>query len=142
MSRIRELLFRHEGMKLFAYKCSRGKLTLGVGRNIDPIGGAGITKDEAMYLLENDIVRVTESATKIFPWFGALDSCRQDVILSMLFQLGLGGFMEFRRMRAAVGAGAYALAASEMLDSEWARTDSPARARELSAMMRTGSYAD
>lgn len=43
-----KMLIRHEGLRLKPYKDSVGKLTIGVGRNLDD---KGITKEEAMHLL-------------------------------------------------------------------------------------------
>ena len=45
-------LIVHEGLKLYPYRCSANKLTIGVGRNIEE---RGIAEDEALYLLNNDI---------------------------------------------------------------------------------------
>lgn len=43
-----QMLIRHEGLKLKPYQCTAGKLTIGVGRNIEDMG---ITEDEAIYML-------------------------------------------------------------------------------------------
>ena len=56
-SELISMLRRHEGVEPFGYQCSEGKLTVGVGRNIDPEGGLGLSPDEIDYLLENDIDR-------------------------------------------------------------------------------------
>ena len=53
-----EMLKVHEGVETHAYKCSASKITVGVGRNIDPEGGIGLSDDEVDYLLQNDIDRV------------------------------------------------------------------------------------
>ena len=53
-----EMLRRHEGVKPFAYQCSAGKTTIGVGRNIDEDGGIGLCDAEIDLLLSNDIDRV------------------------------------------------------------------------------------
>ena len=42
----------HEGERLFPYKCTAGRLTIGVGRNLDD---RGITAEESAYLLGHDI---------------------------------------------------------------------------------------
>ena len=52
VKRLKDMLIRHEGLKLKPYLCTAGKLTIGVGRNIQD---RGITYQEAMMLLENDI---------------------------------------------------------------------------------------
>ena len=52
--RLTEQLMVHEGLKLQPYKCTAGKLTIGVGRNLDDVG---ITDIEAKFMLENDVAR-------------------------------------------------------------------------------------
>ena len=52
LERIKEQLVRHEGLRLKPYRCTAGKLTIGIGRNLDD---CGISKTEAYVLLENDI---------------------------------------------------------------------------------------
>jgi hypothetical protein len=44
----------------------------------------------------------------------------------------------FRKFCAAMAAGDYETAADEMLDSKWARTDTPARAMRESVTLRRG----
>ena len=35
MDRIKEQLVRYEGLRLKPYRCTTGKLTIGIGRNLD-----------------------------------------------------------------------------------------------------------
>lgn len=134
-ARLREMLIRHEGLRNKAYVDSVGKITVGVGRCIDSLG---ISNDEAMLLLSNDIARITlEAGTLNF--FNSLDVIRQDAIMDMLFNLGLTHFLEFKKMISALCAGNYSEAASEMLSSSWASQVGP-RAIELAQMIRTGLY--
>ena len=35
MERLTETLIRHEGLRLEPYRCTEGKLTIGVGHNLD-----------------------------------------------------------------------------------------------------------
>jgi lysozyme len=45
---LRQLLIRHEDIRLKPYYCSEGKLTIGCGRNLEDIG---LSKEEALFLL-------------------------------------------------------------------------------------------
>jgi lysozyme len=54
VSSLIEQLRRDEGCVLKPYRDQVGKLTIGVGRNLDDVG---ISSDEAEYLLANDIVK-------------------------------------------------------------------------------------
>lgn len=134
---LRELLIKHEGLKLKPYLDTVGKLTIGVGRNLDDVG---ISELEAMAMLSADMDRVSKAAVDAFPWFQSLSATRQDVVLSMIFQLGLGGFREFKKAIEAIRCGNFNRAADEMLDSKWAKQDAPARAAELAYMMRRDFY--
>ena len=129
------LIQRHEGLRLKPYRDTVGKLTIGVGRNLDDVG---ISREEARKLLERDI-EGARTAARRYTWFEDLNGARQAVIIDMIFNLGRAGFRGFRRTRAAVAAGDYETAAAEMLDSGWA-TQVGERARRLARMIRTGKW--
>lgn len=133
---LRASIASHEGLGLKPYRCTKGKLTIGYGRNIED---NGISRSEAAFLLENDIDRVLEEA-RSFSWFAGLDPVRQLVVCEMLFNLGMDRFLGFKRMIAALAMGNYATAAAEMLDSDW-RSQVKGRALTLAEQMRTGKSA-
>jgi lysozyme len=130
-----KLLTRDEGLRLKPYRCTAGKLTIGVGRNLEDVG---ITKEEAEQLLANDISRVVVDIVKRIPWAMKLDDARFSVIHSMVFQMGIGGVMNFRKFLNALQMGDFTRASIEMMDSKWAQHDSPARAKRLAEVMRSG----
>ena len=129
---LKDQLILHEGLKLEPYECTAGKLTIGVGRNIEDIG---ITEDEARYLLDNDILRVCDELDRNLPWWRDLSDARQHVLVDMVFNLGISRFMQFQNTIAAIESGDYDLASKEMLDSRWADQVGN-RAKTLSRMMR------
>ena len=124
----------HEGERLKPYRCTAGKLTIGVGRNLDD---RGITSDESAYLLNNDIDSHWIELLEHLPWVETLDEVRQRVMLDMAFNLGIFGLLTFHRTLGHIKAGNYALASSAMLESKWA-TQVGQRARRLASMMKTG----
>jgi lysozyme len=134
ISDLRQQLIRHEDLRLKPYRCSAGKLTIGVGRNLEDVG---ISASEAMNLLDNDITACITDLNG-FAWFRALDAVRKRALIDMRFQLGAGGFRGFRKMLAALAVRDYRMAAREARDSKWFRQDSPARARTITAMLETG----
>ena len=129
-----KLLITHEGLRLKPYRDTRGKLTIGVGRNLDDVG---ITEDEALYLLKNDIKRVLDFLKERLPYWNGLTETRKMALVDMCFNLGPGGFLSFKKMLRALERGDYEQAAKEMLDSRWARQVGR-RAEELAEMMREG----
>lgn len=130
---------RDEGEVLHAYADSLGFTTIGVGRLIDKRKGGGITKEEAAYLLNNDIQSRLIALESRIPWFKRLDDARKGVLLNMSFQLGIGGLMGFKNTLAKIEAGDYEVAAANMLKSKWAR-QTPNRAKRLARQMETGEW--
>ena len=135
MRLIEKMLIFDEGLRLKPYIDTVGKITIGVGRNLDDVG---ISKDEALYLLNNDIKRAKEDVKKVFgELFDELDSVRQAVLIDMMFNLGLPRFLTFKKFIQAVKEKDFIKASQEMLDSKWANQVKD-RAKRLSFMMKTG----
>jgi len=146
MEKIIKMLRLHEGEvktngRHVAYKCSAGYWTLGIGRNIDPNGGLGLSDDEVDYLLSNDVDRVIKELGSAFSWFSGLDEVRRDVVIDMCFNLGLPRLKGFSKTLNHIENDFFEAASIEMLDSKWA-TEVGQRAITLSEMMRTGKYPD
>lgn len=145
---VQHMLIDHEGLELLPYfdccgkffrKCNckdQGKLTIGVGRNIEDIG---ISENEAQGLELNDIKRATSQIERAFPWFNHLSSPRRVVIVSMVFNLGLDGFKKFEKMIKQIESGDFASAAKEMTKSKWASQVGD-RAIKLAAILKTGQF--
>lgn len=134
-TRLQNMIQDHEGLRLSLYKCSAGKLTIGVGRNIED---RGIRHDEAELMLKNDIAEAIEECGR-FDWFAKLNEARQDAIVDMMFNLGLTRFAGFRKTIAHLEAEEYELAAEEMLRSRWAEQVGR-RAQYVSEIIRLGHY--
>ncbi|GAC1700209.1 MAG: hypothetical protein NVS9B4_01190 [Candidatus Acidiferrum sp.] len=143
-TRLEHLLIRHEGTRLRPYDDANGapirvngKITIGTGRNLVD---TGISADEALYLLRNDIQRAELSARTLFAdTFDALSDARQAVILSMIFNLGIGGFRRFTRLVGFIHQQHWESAASAMRSSLWAKQVGQ-RAAELATMIETGEW--
>lgn len=139
MAQIRKQLKSDEGEVLHAYQDHLGYWTIGIGRLIDKRRGGGITKEEAAYLLENDITTRLAQLENKLPWFNKLNEARQGALLNMSFQLGVPGLMNFKRTLALIEAGDYDAAADQMMLSLWAR-QTPNRAKRISEQIRTGTW--
>ena len=137
-NRLRDMIIKHEGVMLVMYHDSEGIPTIGVGRNLERV--PAISRDEAMYLLDNDIEDARNDLATLLPGL-MIDHVRKDVLVDMVFNLGVTRFSKFKRMIAALKDGDYKRAAVEMLDSKWARQVGK-RAQELARMMVTGVYSD
>jgi len=129
--KIVQQLLIHEGLRLRPYHCPAGKLTIGVGRNLEE---KGITEKEAFVLLENDIEECRKDLEEIFQGFDLLPESVQLVLVDMRFNLGPNRFRNFKRMIAAVKNHNFYQAAAEMKDSRW-YTQVGQRAKTLVNMM-------
>lgn len=135
MSELENMLIRHEGKRSLPYECSVGKITIGVGRNLED---NPLTEDEIMYLLRNDIAKFEKELNQ-YNWYRMMDPVRQDACLNLMFNIGHTRFRQFRRMIKAFESRDYDLAANELLDSKYAFQVGD-RANELSEIIRTGKY--
>ncbi len=110
-------LIRDEGLRLKPYRCSAGKLTIGVGRNLED---RGISEAEATDMLRNDISGVLDDLNRNIPWWQNLERSQRLALANMGFNLGWPRLRQFKKMLAALKDGDVDTAAREALDSRWA----------------------
>ena len=135
LNRIKAQLVRHEGLRLKPYRCTAGKLTIGIGSNLDD---RGISQKEAYAMLERDILDFEQQLLDEIPdVYNRLDEVRKSVLLNMCFNLGLKGLLEFKNTLNFVAACDWERAANGMIASKWAKQVG-LRAIELSELMRKG----
>ena len=134
-----EMLKIHEGVETHAYKCSASKITIGVGRNIDPEGGIGLQEDEIDYLLQNDIDRIITELDFEYGWFSELNEARQDAMIDISFNLGQTRLRKFKKALTAMEKSDWDTAANEFMDSKWSKQVGN-RAKELTEIIRNGKY--
>lgn len=162
LDRLEDQLILHESLRLLPYDDAtgktvqpgehyRGKLTIGVGRNLDgnPLTKAevahighncrekAITKEQALYLLSNDIAHVTATLDENLPWWEHLDEVRARVIFDMCFNMGIVTLLKFKNTLSFVRTGNYESAAANMRKSSW-YWQVGRRGVRLSNMMETG----
>ena len=132
-----KLIMKHEGFSHFAYP-DNGGMAIGYGRHLNL---NGITKDEALYLLRNDLDRLNKEIAEKFPSSRRLDSVRYAVILSMAYNMGTEKLSTFNLMWLAIENQKYVRASTEMILSKWCGQVGD-RCRELASMMETGKVLD
>lgn len=108
-------LIKHEGYRQHAYKCTAGKTTVGVGRNLDD---KGISEKEAEYLLDNDIVECIQDLAT-FSYWNKLNEYQQAALIDLRFNLGAAGYRSFKIMGQALEMGDYTEAAYQILHSKY-----------------------
>jgi lysozyme len=132
--KLRARLISQEGCKLFPYTDITGHLSIGIGRNLVD---RGISSNEAFYLLDDDIIYFTDKLNHYLNFFYKMDENRQIALIDMCFNLGVQGFLNFKKMILALEAGDYQRAADEIISSK-AAEQNPNRYQSLANIMRTG----
>jgi len=134
---ILEMLMRQEAFSASIYD-DCGDSSIGFGRNLTQIG---ISRSEALVLLQNDINRVQKELEQ-FSWFEGLNEHRAAAITSMLYNLGLPRFKLFKLCIAGLESGDFDSAASEIYPNSKYAQQVPSRAREIASIIRRGTDAD
>ncbi len=101
-----------------------------------------ITELAATEMLKDDIdeVLVGIARSKYAQTFDRLSQVRKDVLISMAYQIGVNGLLKFKKTWKYLEGGMYEEASNEMLDSEWARDDSPERAQRHARVMLVDNF--
>ena len=121
-------MINDEGMVLDPYcdKCGKkwpcqcetpGNMTIGIGHNLS----MPITQSAAMMILEDDLARCVSELYKVVPSIGKLNHVRENVLINMLFHLGLSKFLGFKKMLTAIENSDFEEVALQILDSKAAR---------------------
>ncbi len=107
-------LINHEGKETYVYKDnSKEKIeTIGVGRNLRHVG---LSEDEILYLLNNDIDRVEKQLDTYFPWWREKIELVRRMLISFVFNVGIGTARKFPKMMKAIEDDNYFMAVDELL---------------------------
>ena len=139
LEKLEKIILQHEGIEKHAYNDSLGFVTIGIGKCIDRRRGAGLTEDECLYLLRNDIERCKEQLSK-YTWFTKQDEVRKDAIIELVFNLGISGFLKFKNTINMLACKDYVSASKALLDSKWAKQVGPNRSNNIADRIRLGRY--
>ena len=126
---------KHEGFKSRVYKCTEGYDTIGYGFAIKDLE---MDEDIAELILMRKIDKLQQRIMANLEWWADSPAEIKDVVTNMCYQLGLSGFLKFKKTIYLLETEQYEEASFEMLNSLWAK-QTPNRARELSEIVRSVS---
>jgi lysozyme len=136
---VKDRIKKHEGFRNTVYSDSLGKSTIGYGHLLteDDDFEEGIQYDKSLLeiLFDKDFNRSAYNAEQLLEGIDICDIARE-IIVEMVFQLGIGGVSKFKKMFEALRKKDYNEAAEQMLNSQW-RVQTPKRCEELSSLMRS-----
>lgn len=111
---LKRILTQAEGFEGHPYVDTNGKLTIGCGRNLTD---RGISLDEGLYFLDDDIQWFTNELVDKCPVYSKLDANRQLALVELAFNNGLQGLLGFSRMLEALDIKDWQTAHNECMDS-------------------------
>jgi lysozyme len=136
---LKEEIKLHEGFVPRVYKDSLGKRTIGYGHLcVEPEqwdDNKEYTKEELENVFSKDFNEALKNAEHLIGERN-INHVAKEVIIEMVFQLGIGGVGKFKNMWKALDGEDYGEASFQMLDSLWAK-QTPARAGKLAGKMRS-----
>ena len=136
---LKEQIKEHEGFVPRTYKDSLGKKTIGFGHLcVEPEqwdDDKEYTREELERVFDNDFKEALKNAESLIGE-RSINFIAKQVIIEMVFQLGIGGVGKFKKMWLALDSEDYGEASFQMMDSLWAK-QTPNRAEKLSQKMRS-----
>ncbi len=144
-----DIIADEEGFRSHPYLCSEGYVTVGYGTKLHKHKGLDpskftivVDRNIGMQLLKDKVnqCHTLLSSGKVSDIYKAVPEEVKTILVSMAYQIGYQGLTKFHRMWGALEEGNFGKAADEMLDSKWAKNDSPARALRHSIVVRSLSY--
>ena len=137
LDNLKESLKKHEGYEPRVYKCPNGFDTIGYGFAIKDLFMDEEIADLILDKKIRGILARIQGDEDWDSWFFDKPEPVQDVLVNMIFQIGFSGVKKFKKTIKYIKEDKLLLAGEEMLDSKWARSDSPNRAKELSDIIKS-----
>src|SRR5687767_2864891 len=116
-----------EGLRLKAYRDSKGIWTIGYGTNLQELE---IDRPTAYRWLV-DKLQQSEREAQRFPWFAGLTDARKRAIVELIYNMGLPRVLGFVKFLTAMSQGDYVTARAEVLDSKWRVDVGDVRAKRI-----------
>ena len=141
LERLMESVKQHEGYRNKVYLDTLGKRTVGVGHLSTEDRWEDDKEYEEEFLMkifEEDLQEAIEGASTLMLQHDCsdIDEKAHEIIIEMVFQLGMTGVSKFKNMWKALSEHNYTGASYEMLDSKWAK-QTPNRAKSMAELMKS-----
>ncbi len=140
LERLLESVKKHEGYRNKVYLDTLGKRTVGVGHFcVEDFWEDDKEYEESflMEILQKDLQEAIRGAKELMEEHGCadIDERAEEILIEMVFQLGMTGVSKFRNMWKCLSELNYLGASFEMLDSRWAK-QTPNRAKDMAEQMK------
>jgi lysozyme len=119
----------NEGFKGMPYQDTEGFDTIGYGTKLP------ITEREAGLILKHRLMQSEKQIDSKWLAYSRMPKDVQEMCLEMVYQMGIGGFMKFKKMIQALEKGDYDKAYDEGVDSKW-YSQTPYRALKVLSILK------
>tara|TARA_Y100000310_G_scaffold340766_1_gene437681 strand:+ start:1910 stop:2320 length:411 start_codon:yes stop_codon:yes gene_type:complete len=126
-----ERLKVNEGYSSTVYQCSEGHDTIGYGFAIKDLE---LSEEISTQILTEKVKTRIAHLEKTLDWYNELPPEIQSVVVEMTYQVGVSGFLKFKRAIHHLKEKEFKQASEEMLDSLWAK-QTPNRAKRLAEIV-------
>jgi lysozyme len=132
-----------EGYRARPYLCPTGYITIGYGNKLS--NNKNITPEDLEFYLPEpvalswlqDTVTQLERALIGYDWYQVCNSERKAILISMAYQLGMHGLLQFKHFLASLVAQQWKDASKHGLDSLWA-SQAPSKAQKHMSIIEHG----
>lgn len=132
------MLETEEGKESKPYRCPSGKLTIGIGRNLEDVG---ISDDTIFQMLAEDVLKCLSQARHIFgeKTFAEFSDMRRLALINMIFNLGFASFLKFKDFIALMKLQDFDLAAKSLDATKYA-SQVPNRVKRIKRMIEFNEW--
>ena len=95
-----------------------------------------LDEDICEEILKRKLERLIDRVQKKWGWIINLPQEAQEVMYEMCYHMGVSGVSKFKKTLLYLESHEFRMASKEMLDSKWARSDSPQRAKRMSDIIK------
>ena len=135
---LKKRIMDHEGFRNTIYLDTEKKATIGYGHLVRKkdnfVEGVEYKEKDLRQLFHKDFEKAETGADQIIGHIKELHPEARNVIIEMVYQLGVMGVRKFAKMTLALEDSDYKKASLEMLDSKW-RKQTTARCESLAKIM-------
>jgi len=133
-----------EGFRRIAYRDTLGNWTAGYGHLLTPQTddwtGKEFDRPTIEQWLSQDIEAAAVQAQKLGEWAVLDTDARENAVIELVFNMGLGHWREFVLSRAALQQKNWTRASTQLLNSTWARQVGERRSTRIANYILTGVF--
>jgi len=123
---------KNEGYKSRVYKDHLGHETIGIGFKLNELD---LSKNESLSILNRKINQLDIILHQKYKWWKNANQSVKIVVFDMCYQMGPYGFSKFKKMIGHIENKDYKNASKELLDSKYAKEQTPNRAKRNSKIL-------